>query len=102
MLEEFVEGTTYSYKDINREIEYPPNTILQKAILYIPNGRKDAMMLRIKEDVEYYDDEFDPDSDILYYIGQGKPEQRHPSPKNGNKRIIESENKNFYLFAAKG
>ncbi len=98
LFKSFKRGHTYYYQEINKEIGYPPETGLQKAILTIPIPERHSIMLRVKEDVDYYDDDFTPESDVLYYIGQGRPEQGPQSPTRGNKRIIDNEDSDFYLF----
>ncbi|MFW9889848.1 MAG: RNA-binding domain-containing protein [Candidatus Thorarchaeota archaeon] len=98
MFEDFIEENEYSYKEINKAIGYKPRATTPRGILPIPKGEHEAVMLRINLRKNLYDEEYDPGSPVLHYIGEGLPRHGDQKRTHGNKLLAESQDKDIYLF----
>ncbi len=98
MFEGFTEGVEYNYQEINLAIGYQPKATSPRGIIPIPKGEHEAIMLRINLRKNLYDEEYDPGSPVLHYIGEGLPEHGDQKRKRGNKLLAESQEKDIHLF----
>ncbi len=98
VFDDFKEGNEYKQSEIFAAIGYQEDATTPRGILPVPKEDHTAIMLRLNLETSPYDDVYNPDSPVVYYIGEGQPEKGHQTYSHGNKTLAQGGDKDIHLF----
>jgi hypothetical protein len=100
-LEDFIEGERYDYAEIAVAAGYSPRPggNFERGIVLTPKDRPTSIVIKMNQEKNLYDDEFDEGQDSFYYIGDGLPETgKNQQLVYGNKIMVENQDLPVHFF----